>query len=215
MKRKISVLLLIAVLGTLLATVSAVAESNYISAWVIKETKVYNAKKQHVNTYEIGTKVKVVEKVSRNWCRMKNGLYIQEKHLSRNPIQYFVDKYHDIIFISISRQRLLYYIGDELIVDTPVVTGNLYTSPTPKGLYTAHHPREDTNLMDNPKYHVDKWISVTGNIGMHDASWRKGKFGKKIYKGHGSHGCINIPLDAMELIFSNFTKDRTKVLIFK
>ena len=41
-----------------------------------------------------------------------------------------------------------------------------------------------------------------GGIGFHDASWR-GKFGGSIYKTAGSHGCVNLPLNAAKFIFEN------------
>ena len=41
---------------------------------------------------------------------------------------------------------------------------------------------------------VSYWMAVYGNIGIHDATWRR-KFGGSIYKTGGSHGCINMPPD--------------------
>ena len=37
-------------------------------------------------------------------------------------------------------------------------------------------------------------MPVNGNIGLHDATWRR-EFGGEIYLKSGSHGCINIPKD--------------------
>ena len=35
---------------------------------------------------------------------------------------------------------------------------------------------------------------------MHDATWRR-DFGGTIFQDHGSHGCINLPLDAAAVIY--------------
>ena len=47
---------------------------------------------------------------------------------------------------------------------------------------------------DGTKYEsrVSYWMPFNGNVGMHDAPWR-GSFGGSIYRGGGSHGCVNMP----------------------
>ena len=45
------------------------------------------------------------------------------------------------------------------------------------------------------------WMPFNGNIGMHDATWRK-TFGGSIYKMNGSHGCINLPYSVAEKIYN-------------
>ena len=47
---------------------------------------------------------------------------------------------------------------------------------------------------------VKYWMPFNGNIGMHDASWRK-EFGGEIYRTNGSHGCINLPEEIAETIY--------------
>ena len=44
-------------------------------------------------------------------------------------------------------------------------------------------------------------MPFNGNIGMHDAPWRT-EFGGEIYKTDGSHGCINLPEEVAEAIYS-------------
>ena len=41
-----------------------------------------------------------------------------------------------------------------------------------------------------------------GDIGLHDATWRS-TFGGAIYRGGGSHGCINLPYWAAQSIYYN------------
>ena len=45
---------------------------------------------------------------------------------------------------------------------------------------------------------------IRNSIGLHDASWR-GKFGGSIYKGNGSHGCVNLPTEAAKWFYDNLT----------
>ena len=49
---------------------------------------------------------------------------------------------------------------------------------------------------------VNYWMPVKGNIGIHDANWRR-EFGGEIYKKDGSHGCINTPYKNMKVIYEN------------
>ena len=43
-------------------------------------------------------------------------------------------------------------------------------------------------------------MGFNGSQGMHDAIWRA-EFGGDIYKSWGSHGCVNLPLEAAEKIY--------------
>jgi lipoprotein-anchoring transpeptidase ErfK/SrfK len=50
---------------------------------------------------------------------------------------------------------------------------------------------------------VDRWMKFTNsNIGLHDASWRS-SYGGDIYKTNGSHGCVNMPLEAAKTVYNN------------
>ena len=67
--------------------------------------------------------------------------------------------------------------------------------------------------LDNKRYHtyltgidyrtfVNYWLGVNKGIGIHDATWRKdAEFGGETYKGNGSHGCINSPLDQVATLW--------------
>ena len=48
---------------------------------------------------------------------------------------------------------------------------------------------------------VTYFMPFAYNVGIHDASWRGGKFGGEIYKSSGSHGCINAPLEVADTIY--------------
>ena len=48
---------------------------------------------------------------------------------------------------------------------------------------------------------VNYFMPFAYNVGIHDASWRNGKFGGTIYKTSGSHGCINTPEEVVTKMY--------------
>lgn len=107
------------------------------------------------------------------------------------------------IEISLKEQHMWLYKDGELIVDTDVVTGKpTKERNTPKGVYPINYKtRNGTLVGEDYESKVDYWIPFNHNIGIHDASWRRGAFGGDIYKTRGSHGCINTPLDKVSIIY--------------
>ena len=106
------------------------------------------------------------------------------------------------IEIDMTSQTLYYYEKNELILTTPVVTGNLkYGRETPERACYVY-AKQKNRILRGPGYaaHVNFWMPVNGNIGIHDAKWRD-EFGGEIYKTDGSHGCINTPYDAMKQLY--------------
>ena len=103
--------------------------------------------------------------------------------------------------VDIDNQRLTVYKGGEVVTSTDVVTGNLNGFQTITGLYYAYN-KETDQWMQGEDYLVFSkyWIGIEGAYGLHDASWRT-HFGKDFYVNGGSHGCVNIPVDAMPEIF--------------
>ena len=51
---------------------------------------------------------------------------------------------------------------------------------------------------------VSYWMPFNGNIGLHDADWRA-SFGGTLYKNNGSHGCVNLPPKAAQLIYEQIS----------
>ena len=71
---------------------------------------------------------------------------------------------------------------------------------------------EMKGLRDYVSY-VDYWMAFIGtSYGIHDASWRS-EFGNPIYKGNGSHGCVNTPYSAVQTIYNNIPSG-TPVIIY-
>ena len=98
------------------------------------------------------------------------------------------------IEVDIEEQHLYYYVDGELALETDVVTGNAGRRlNTPKAVCYVYGKQKNRVLRGlNYATFVYYWMPVNGNIGLHDATWRK-EFGGEIYKTSGSHGCINMP----------------------
>lgn len=102
------------------------------------------------------------------------------------------------IEIDMGGQVMYYYENGILQIETPVVTGNTSRRMgTPSGVNYVYAKQTDRILRgEGYASHVNFWMPVKGNIGIHDASWRS-NYGGTIYQTNGSHGCINTPYNAM------------------
>lgn len=124
------------------------------------------------------------------------------------------------IEVSIDEQHLWYYEDGEMVMDSPVVTGNKGNHDTPKGVFTVmftQHPAVlRGRIMPNgePEYEspVSYWMPFYDGCGFHDATWR-GSFGGSIYTYNGSHGCVNMPYSAAQELFE-YVDGGTVVVIY-
>ncbi len=100
-------------------------------------------------------------------------------------------------------QHLYFYQEGELILETDFVSGNMVKGfATPPGVFGITYKARNATLRgEDYETPVNYWIPFNGNIGLHDAVWRK-SFGGDIYINHGSHGCLNLPKDKAEQLFS-------------
>ena len=111
--------------------------------------------------------------------------------------------------VDISDQVIRVYEDTEVLLESPVVTGNASTTPTKEGLHTIHSIRHNDKLVSPPNYpFVNVMLKFYKNQGLHDAEyyndpvygrhgWRDtSEFGGNTYLTHGSHGCVNMPHDA-------------------
>ena len=120
----------------------------------------------------------------------------------KNGAEWIGDETGTFIEISIDQQHMWFYENGNLIVDTPVVTGNDDGDcNTPTGSYAIQSREVQMTLVgEDYESYVDYWLGFNGGIGIHDASWRD-DFGGDIYQGNGSHGCVNTPLDKVQVIY--------------
>lgn len=118
------------------------------------------------------------------------------------------------IEIDMGEQKMYYYVDGVMQIETPIVTGNTSRRMgTPSGVNYVYL-KQTNRILRGANYasHVDFWMPVKGNIGIHDASWRS-SFGGTIYQTNGSHGCINTPRAAMEQLY-NMAEVGTPVVMF-
>lgn len=107
--------------------------------------------------------------------------------------------------IDYTNQRMWYYKDGVLLVETPVVTGNVNAgNASPEGVFCLVGKSENETLVgEDYKTPVDYWMPFYGGVGIHDAdSWRS-TYGGDIYQWGGSHGCINTPTAQAAIIYQN------------
>ncbi len=109
------------------------------------------------------------------------------------------------IEVSILNQTLWVYQKGQLMLTTPVRTGDIATNKgTRPGLFQVSYKQENAYL-SRYNYRVRYWIPFDGHIGIHDADWVEA-FGGDIYLTDGSHGCVNVPPEVAGIIFENCEK---------
>lgn len=115
------------------------------------------------------------------------------------------------IDISITNQKLMYYEYGKLVLESDIVTG--INDGTPTGNFKVVSKSRNVNLRGSDYVSfVRYWIAFKGSsYGMHDASWRN-SFGGNIYQYNGSHGCVNMPYNKVEQLYS-FVEIGTPVYI--
>lgn len=144
--------------------------------WKISQTK--EAKKL-IKVIEKGKSVKrEPEYMFRAACRKKGNIDWDDTYVE----------------VNIGAQQMWYYKNGECVVSSSVVTGDVTKGrSTPKGTYALmYKARNQTLTGQGYASPVSYWMPFDTNVGFHDASWR-GSFGGSIYRGNGSHGCVNMP----------------------
>ena len=118
------------------------------------------------------------------------------------------------IEVDMGNQHMYYYVDGEMVLDTPVVTGNTSRKwGTPAKVCFVYF-KQKNRVLRGADYAtpVKYWMAVDGHIGIHDATWRK-EFGGTIYETNGSHGCINTPLETMTELY-DMVELGTPVIMF-
>lgn len=113
------------------------------------------------------------------------------------------------IEVSMDAQHMWVYVDGVVVVETPIVTGQIGTDTIP-GAYSIWDKEEDSELTGfNARtgrdyvQPVEYWIPFddTGQ-GIHDANWQS-NFGGDTYLVSGSLGCINTPPGIMPQVFAH------------
>ncbi len=106
--------------------------------------------------------------------------------------------------VDLDNQHIYVYKDGELVVETDCVSGKVSSGDfTPDGTFQINYKQKDATLRGRGyASKVKYWMPFNGNIGLHDASWRK-EFGSDIYLRNGSHGCVNLPSAVAAQIYDN------------
>ncbi len=118
--------------------------------------------------------------------------------------------------VCISQQRMWCYKDGNLIVDTPVVTGNPNKdNGTPSGGVWAIDAKMRDYVLKGEGYTapVDYWMPFNDDVGIHDMQARA-QFGGTIYLSNGSHGCVNTPYEQAQTIY-NAVSIGTPVIVYE
>lgn len=151
---------------------------------------------------------------------LRNALLnrIEEVHVPAYLQEGYVRGLNDIgdtyIEVDMTNQKLYGYKEGSIVVETDIVTGNMRRNwDTPAGVNFVYKKQKNRVLRgEGYASPVDFWMPVKGAIGIHDADWRK-EFGGEIYLRSGSHGCINVPVDVMPIVYEEFEVG-TPVIMF-
>jgi hypothetical protein len=114
------------------------------------------------------------------------------------------------IEIDLKEQHFWYYENGELEYECDIVSGKPTTARnTPAGVYKLWYKELDKVLSgtnsDGESWStpVTYWNNIsTIGVGLHDATWQT-SFGGTRYVNYGSHGCINMPLEAAKYVYEN------------
>ena len=154
----------------------------------------------------------------------------KQKKETREP-DYYITPYNDqtendgigntYIEADLSAQHIWCYVDGQLVVEGDCVSGDTTTGHgTPTGVFGIMFMLRDTTLrgvmQSNGKYEyetkVGYWMPFYNGCGFHDAWWRSA-FGGTIYQGNGSHGCVNLPVDAAAALYS-YCEDKMPVVVY-
>lgn len=122
------------------------------------------------------------------------------------------------IVVSLSQQKLDAYEDDRVVLETPVTTGGPYL-PTPVGTFSVMRKYSPYLFRSpwpqgSPFWYADAVANTAmqfaaGGYFLHDAPWRRvfgpgsnAQYGTPGGDYTGTHGCVNVPLQAELRIFA-------------
>ena len=138
-------------------------------------------------------------------------LIYQGKSVTREPIyasaarqKGMSDIGSSYVEADLTHQHLYLYENGAVVMETDFVSGNMSNGcQTPEGVFGLTYKTTNA-VLRGPGYEtpVNYWMPFYGDFGMHDATWRS-EFGGQIYVADGSHGCLNLPLDAAAFLYEH------------
>lgn len=122
------------------------------------------------------------------------------------------------IEVDLTAQHVWYYKDGELYTETDCVSGDVTEDHgTRTGCFPLAYKESPSVLTggegdDEYEEKVEYWMPFFEGQGLHDASWRY-YFGGNIYRGNGSHGCVNLPTSKAGEIYEA-VETGTAIIIF-
>lgn len=110
--------------------------------------------------------------------------------------------------INLSAQHVWFYVDGSLVVESDIVSGSVAKgTETQTGAFPLAYKESPSvltggNAENGWETPVTYWMPFFDGQGLHDATWRS-SFGGSIYQTNGSHGCVNLPLDAAQRIYDS------------
>ncbi|MCR5452262.1 MAG: L,D-transpeptidase/peptidoglycan binding protein [Lachnospiraceae bacterium] len=150
----------------------------------------------------------------------REPVYVMKEAASPDDNGGFGNSY---IEINLGSQHLWVYQKGKVVFETDVVSGkNVPDRRTPDGSFMTYDKQRNKVLKGDRRPNgtygyetpVSYWIRLTNTgVGLHDASWRHGRFGGSIWQTSGSHGCINLPPEAAKTIYE-IVPENTPVAVY-
>ena len=173
----------------------------------IRDFRTHDGKIAHVTNNYMGWEIDQENEVSMMYDALyqKHGFERTPELLHEGTI--YTKDNSDIgnsyVEIDLTYQKVFFYMNGKKVLEDDVISGNPNrNAQTPGGLYAIYGMRQNV-VLTGPGYasHVDYWMPFNGEIGLHDAYWQS-KFGGELYKSRGSHGCVNLPHQTAETIYT-------------
>ena len=145
-----------------------------------------------------------------------------EKNSWGNPYYLGRDGVDDLagtyIEVDLTAQHVWYYRDGEVYTECDCVSGDVTKDHgTQTGCFPLAYKESPSVLTGGTgdsayEEKVEYWMPFYEGQGLHDASWRY-YFGGSIYRGNGSHGCVNLPTWAAREIYEAVDTG-TAIIIF-
>ena len=165
---------------------------NKSTGWILDEEYAFDAIKDMIKKMNSVSLDLTDESEASNkwWARIASKYTLEEG---------YGDTY---VEVSIDQQHMWMYKDGKLVLESDVVTGEPEEGhETPTGAFVIGYKQKDANLYDTDYLiRVRNWISFYNDVGFHDAEWQT-NFGGDVYTYNGSHGCVNMPLEAVDKLY--------------
>jgi lipoprotein-anchoring transpeptidase ErfK/SrfK len=112
------------------------------------------------------------------------------------------------IEVNLAKQYMWAYENGQVVHSAPVTSGATGAGlGTATGLFAIYSKQTNTYLNGRPygydyNVFVTYWMPFYKGYGLHDASWRNGRFGGSDYYYGGSHGCVNLPYGTAAFLYA-------------